>query len=149
MVESFQQASLTLEKNSELEKLVNEYGRVLSENKLTIRDSSKLPASAEKIGEALLYALLQFPEKQNREFLRIGFIELGSFLALTTQQKKAVLAWENYELEIKEENANRILEKISNTGDVYTDLQGVVLERQAALMKALHRFESTVGMKAH
>jgi hypothetical protein len=133
----------------EMEHLVREYGRVLEDNRSSIRDSSLLPASPEKIGEVLLVALSQTRDSRQREALRIALLELGSFLKLSTDQRRAINDFKKSELATDPNELLELAQRIAVSGDIYETLQKIVVERQAELMKILHRYERKIGNGDH
>ncbi len=72
------------------ENLINRYGECLEKSDHFIRDIRELPASKEKIGEAILLSMTKVHGKQALDALGAGFVELAKFQHLTPRQKRAV-----------------------------------------------------------
>jgi hypothetical protein len=124
--------------------LISEYGIILQNNKRTVLDSALLPAPAEKIGQVLLAALTQTQDTHQKEALRVSFVALGSFLPLSQSERLAVANWEHGQTPTDAQGLIDLAKKLDDFGNVYVDLQTKVLERQAALLNVLHRFEDSV-----
>lgn len=75
---------------SDIEAVVNAYGKVLGSSNAIVRDISELPLSKDKLAKTLFEAIKMTPAGNQREQLKTGFVMLGDFQDLELCEKDGV-----------------------------------------------------------
>ncbi len=121
----------------EAEKIIQSYGALLAESSPssgTIADSSKLPYPKQKIRQAILLAIGAVQDTQQKEMLKIGFLQLADFQEGVGEHLVGI---DISKMDVGNTDVEELARQVLSQSDGYEKWRHVVHEEREALKTEL------------